>query len=78
MLFHKQDEEAYLILFSFSKPSSSTNALPVQLDSQGRVKYDALVRQGHRKDKVQGETFNRLIFSNRFMMYTDDGQNLCV
>ena len=78
MLFHKQDEEAYLILFSFSKPSSSTNALPVQLDSQGRVKYDALVRQGHRKDKVC-VTFNtcRLIFSNRFMMYTDR-QNLCV
>jgi len=36
----------------FSQPASSTNALPVQLDSQGRVKYDALVKQGQRKDKV--------------------------
>jgi len=34
------------------KPASSSNALPVQLDSQGRVKYDALVKQGQRKDKV--------------------------
>ena len=36
----------------FLQPASSTNALPVQLDSQGRVKYDALVKQGQRKDKV--------------------------
>lgn len=34
------------------QPASSANVLPVQLDSQGRVKYDALVKQGQRKDKV--------------------------
>lgn len=34
------------------QPASGTNALPVQLDSKGRVKYDALVKQGHGKDKV--------------------------
>ena len=36
----------------FLQLASNTNALPVQLDSQGRVKYDALVKQGQRKDKV--------------------------
>ena len=41
-----------MFLRSLLQPSSGTNALPVQLDSQGRVKYDALVKQGHRKDKV--------------------------
>lgn len=29
-----------------------SSALPVKLDSEGRVKYDALVRQGHSKDRV--------------------------
>ena len=32
--------------------------LPVQLDSQGRVKYDALVRQGQSKDKVNVQWLN--------------------
>ncbi|XP_015122753.1 puff-specific protein Bx42 [Diachasma alloeum] len=31
---------------------SSSNALAVQLDAQGKVKYDVLARQGHAKDKV--------------------------
>ncbi|XP_063995567.1 puff-specific protein Bx42 [Diachasmimorpha longicaudata] len=31
---------------------SSSNALAVQLDAQGKVKYDMLARQGHAKDKV--------------------------
>ena len=38
--------------YCMSQPASGTNALPVQLDSKGRVKYDALVKQGHGKDKV--------------------------
>lgn len=29
-----------------------SKALAVQLDSQGKVKYDLLARQGHSKDKV--------------------------
>ncbi|KAJ7384688.1 SNW domain-containing protein 1 [Desmophyllum pertusum] len=41
------------------KPASSTNALPVQLDSQGRVKYDALVKQG--KNKVVHSRFQDLV-----------------
>jgi hypothetical protein len=31
---------------------STSNALPVQLDAQGKIKYDILARQGHSKDKV--------------------------
>lgn len=33
--------------------SSSSNALAVQLDEKGKVKYDVLARQGHAKDKVR-------------------------
>lgn len=31
---------------------STSNALAVQLDAQGKVKYDLIARQGHSKDKV--------------------------
>lgn len=31
---------------------SSSNALAVQLDAEGKVKYDVIARQGHSKDKV--------------------------
>ncbi|XP_014206032.1 puff-specific protein Bx42 [Copidosoma floridanum] len=31
---------------------STSNALAVQLDSQGKVKYDLIARQGHSKDKI--------------------------
>lgn len=31
---------------------SVSNALALQLTSDGKVKYDVLARQGHRKDKV--------------------------
>ena len=31
---------------------AKNNALAVQLDAQGKVKYDLLARQGHGKDKV--------------------------
>ena len=29
-----------------------SNALAVQLDAEGKVKYDLIARQGHGKDKV--------------------------
>ena len=32
--------------------SSTSNAIAVQLDDKGKVKYDVLARQGHGKDKV--------------------------
>lgn len=31
---------------------STSNALAVQLDNQGKVKYEVLAKQGHSKDKV--------------------------
>ena len=31
---------------------TTSNAVPVQLDSSGKIKYDVLARQGHGKDKV--------------------------
>ncbi|CAB3363190.1 Hypothetical predicted protein [Cloeon dipterum] len=32
--------------------ASSSNALAVQLDAEGKVKYDVIARQGHAKDKI--------------------------
>ncbi|KAL1512974.1 hypothetical protein ABEB36_002469 [Hypothenemus hampei] len=34
------------------KRDGTSNALAVQLDSEGKVKYDAIARQGHGKDKI--------------------------
>ncbi|XP_069677577.1 puff-specific protein Bx42 isoform X1 [Periplaneta americana] len=31
---------------------STSNAIAVQLDAQGKIKYDVLARQGHSKDKI--------------------------
>ena len=31
---------------------STSNALAVQLDAEGKVKYDIIARQGHGKDKI--------------------------
>ena len=31
---------------------SSSNALAVQLDAKGKIKYDAIAKYGHAKDKV--------------------------
>lgn len=31
---------------------STSNALAVSLDATGKIKYDAIARQGHGKDKV--------------------------
>lgn len=31
---------------------TTSNALAVQLDAHGKVKYDVIARQGHSKDKV--------------------------
>nr|NVI70226.1 Bx42 [Cucujiformia] len=34
------------------KKESNSNALAVQLDADGKVKYDVIARQGHSKDKI--------------------------
>ena len=31
---------------------TSSNALAVQLDAEGKIKYDAIAKYGHAKDKV--------------------------
>lgn len=34
------------------KANKNSNALPIQLDADGKIKYDVIVRQGHNKDTV--------------------------
>ena len=34
------------------KTDKKSNALPLQLDASGKIKYDVIVRQGHSKDKI--------------------------
>ncbi|CAF9923076.1 MAG: mRNA splicing protein [Alectoria fallacina] len=43
------------------KSSSSSNALAVQLDAEGKVKYDAIVRQGHNDKRIVHTSFQDLI-----------------
>lgn len=38
---------------------STSNALAVQLDESGKVKYSAIARQGHSADKVRLNKTNR-------------------
>lgn len=38
-----------------------SNALAVQLDAEGKVKYDLIARQGHSKDKVVYSKFTDLL-----------------
>nr|XP_034324432.1 SNW domain-containing protein 1 [Crassostrea gigas] len=40
---------------------STSNALAVQLDSSGKIKYDAIARYGHGKDKVVHSKFQDLV-----------------
>lgn len=34
------------------RKKKTSNALSLQFDAQGKVKYDAIAKQGHAKDKV--------------------------
>ena len=38
-----------------------SNALAIQLDAEGKIKYDAIARQGHGKDKVVYSKFTDLL-----------------
>lgn len=40
---------------------ATSNALAIQLDSQGKVKYDLIARQGHSKDKIVYSKFTDLL-----------------
>lgn len=41
--------------------NKKSNALAVQLDQSGKVKYDAIARQGHSKDKIVYSNINQLL-----------------
>ena len=43
------------------KSSSSSNALAVQVDGEGKVKYDAIARQGHNDKRIVHASFKDLI-----------------
>ncbi|KAL6722151.1 mRNA splicing protein [Lecanora helva] len=43
------------------KSSSSSNALAVQVDAEGKVKYDAIARQGHNDNRIVHSSFKDLI-----------------
>ncbi|XP_043929984.1 SNW domain-containing protein 1 isoform X1 [Protopterus annectens] len=43
------------------RKKKASNALPVQLDAEGKIKYDAIARQGQAKDKVIFSKFTDLI-----------------
>lgn len=43
------------------KSTSSSNALAVQVDAEGKVKYDAIARQGHNEKRIVHASFKDLI-----------------
>ncbi|MCJ1246852.1 mRNA splicing protein [Trapelia coarctata] len=43
------------------KSSSSSNALAVQVDAEGKVKYDAIARRGHNDNRIIHTSFKDLI-----------------
>ena len=43
------------------KSSSTSNALAVQVDAEGKVKYDAIARQGHNEKRIVHASFKDLI-----------------
>ncbi len=44
-----------------SEPTNKSNALAVQLDASGKVKYDLIARQGHSKDKIVHSKYTDLL-----------------
>ena len=44
--------------------NKKSKALAVQLDAEGKVKYDVLARQGHGKDKI----VYRYVFNNYYFI----------
>lgn len=43
------------------KQTSSSNALAIQVDAEGKVKYDAIARRGHSDDRIVHASFKDLI-----------------
>ena len=46
---------------SMGVKKSASNALAVQLDASGKIKYDAIAKVGHSKDKVIHSKFQDLV-----------------
>lgn len=42
----------YPLAMGMKGKETTSNAVAVQLDAHGKVKYDVIARQGHSKDKV--------------------------
>ncbi|XP_075547999.1 puff-specific protein Bx42 [Dermacentor variabilis] len=55
------------------KDKTTSNALPVQIDAQGKIKYDVIVRQGQSKDKVIYHRYQDMLPSE---ITTDDDPSL--
>ncbi|KAL3242632.1 hypothetical protein MRX96_002409 [Rhipicephalus microplus] len=55
------------------KDKTTSNALPVQIDAQGKIKYDVIVRQGQSKDKVIYHRYQDMLPSE---ITTDDDPTL--
>lgn len=51
------------------KERSTSNALAIQLDAQGKIKYDILARQGHGKDKVSNMSINNACCGIMFYVF---------
>ncbi|KAM0196927.1 hypothetical protein ACHAPA_006157 [Fusarium lateritium] len=43
------------------KGANSSNALAIQVDAEGKVKYDAIARQGHNESRIVHTSFKELI-----------------
>lgn len=43
------------------KTSTESNAIAVQVDGEGKVKYDAIARQGHTESRIVQSSFKDLI-----------------
>lgn len=46
---------------------TTSNAIAVQLDAEGKIKYDVIARQGHSKDKVIKQNFTKLQLSSQII-----------
>ncbi len=51
----------YPLLMGKKGSGSSSNALTVQVDAEGKVNYDAIARQGHGQDRIIHTSFRDLI-----------------
>ena len=51
----------FFVSQGMGKTKKKSEALAVQLDSEGKIRYDAIARQGHDKDRVVHSKFQQLV-----------------